>query len=204
MSKQDQTLALAGVFQSIKLFQTIAHSGMVDMGYYQTCVQSVLSLDADSTLDVYGGDTQNLKLGLRVLIDNFSGNDKGPKSMEITKYLINLMVLEKKLAADDEILNTLKRGIERAQSQREHFSLVDENMAKILAQTYKQTLSTLSPKIMVNGEHQHLNNPHHADKIRTLLLASIRSIVLWRQRGGVRWKLVFERGTLVKNAKDLL
>lgn len=204
MSKQDQTIALAGVFQSIKLLQSVAHSGMVDMGYYQTCVQSILTLNADNTLDVYGGDIKNLNLGLRTLIDNFSGNDKGPKSMETTKYLINLMVLEKKLSKNDEMLNNVKRGIERAQSQREHFDLGDENIAKILAQTYKQTISNISPKIMVGGEHEHLNNPHHADRIRTLLLSAVRSIVLWHQRGGVRWKLVFERGALVKTARDLL
>jgi high frequency lysogenization protein len=44
----------------------------------------------------------------------------------------------------------------------------------------------LSPRIMVNGDPAHLNNPENANRIRALLLAGIRAAMLWRQSGGGR------------------
>ena len=39
--------------------------------------------------------------------------------------------------------------------------------------------------------------------IRALLLAGIRSAVLWRQLGGRRWRLVTQRQRLLQIAHDL-
>jgi high frequency lysogenization protein len=57
---------------------------------------------------------------------------------------------------------------------------------------------------MVAGEQRHLSDPENADRIRAVLLAGIRSAVLWRQCGGVRWKLLFHRGRLQQEARRLL
>ena len=35
--------------------------------------------------------------------------------------------------------------------------------------------------------------PQNADLIRALLLAGIRAAFVWRQSGGARWKLIFQR-----------
>jgi high frequency lysogenization protein len=44
----------------------------------------------------------------------------------------------------------------------------------------------------------------NAAKIRALLLAGIRAALLWRQAGGDRWKLIFSRSAMQKEAQQLL
>ena len=103
-----------------------------------------------------------------------------------------------------EMLNTIGSGIERAQGQVEHFGITHENVIASLAHTYTQTISTLKPRIMVQGEHVYIANDHNANTIRTLLLGAIRAAVLWRHCGGTRWQLFFQRQKIVDEAKRLL
>jgi CII-binding regulator of phage lambda lysogenization HflD len=42
-----------------------------------------------------------------------------------------------------------------------------------------------------------------ADIVRSLLLAGIRSAYLWRQLGGRRWKLAFQRQSMLRSAQEL-
>jgi len=150
-----------------------------------------------------------VQAGLRTLIQQFDGRnaakekEKG-KDLYVTKYVAGVMVLEKRLKRDDEMLATIASGIERARNQIEHFSLLHDNVIAGLANAYSQTISTLKPRIMVQGEHVYISNPNNANRIRALLLAAIRATVLWRQCGGTRWQLLFQRGSIVEEAKRLL
>jgi high frequency lysogenization protein len=38
-----------------------------------------------------------------------------------------------------------------------------------------------------------LSNDKNASRIRALLLAGLRSAILWRQCGGTRWSILFNR-----------
>ena len=62
----------------------------------------------------------------------------------------------------------------------------------------------MAPKIMVSGENQHLSNPDQANKIRALLLAGMRSAVLWAQLGGSRWQILLQRRRLTEEAERIL
>ena len=57
---------------------------------------------------------------------------------------------------------------------------------------------------MIRGEQSHLLNENTAARIRTLLLAGIRSAVLWQQLGGGKWKLFLKRKKYVPVAENLL
>jgi high frequency lysogenization protein len=57
---------------------------------------------------------------------------------------------------------------------------------------------------MVSGESQHLSNPDQANKIRALLLAGMRSAVLWAQLGGSRWQILLWRRRLTQEAERIL
>jgi len=57
---------------------------------------------------------------------------------------------------------------------------------------------------MIRGEQSHLLNENTAARIRTLLLAGIRSAVLWQQLGGGKWKLFLKRKKYVAVAENLL
>jgi CII-binding regulator of phage lambda lysogenization HflD len=59
----------------------------------------------------------------------------------------------------------------------------------VLAALYQDTISRLTMRIHVKGVPEHLRKQAVADKIRALLLAGIRSALLWHQLGGRRWHL---------------
>jgi high frequency lysogenization protein len=50
----------------------------------------------------------------------------------------------------------------------------------------------------------HLQNQDNIDKIRALLLAGIRSSMLWRQCGGGRFSILFGRKRLLATTRGLL
>lgn len=83
--------------------------------------------------------------------------------------------------------------------ERVHPRLIEK-----LAELYTQTISTLTPRIMVNGDHGNLSNPTIAAKVRATLFAGIRSAFLWRQLGGNRWQLLFRRGKITNEAAQII
>jgi len=111
--------------------------------------------------------------------------------------------LQKQLGQNREMLNTIRIGITKAQTQAEHFGVMHENVLANLADIYHSTISTLQPRIMINGDQQHLGNQTVVNKIRALLLAGIRASLLWRQCGGSRWHLILSRKKLQDEAKRL-
>ncbi|RLA21365.1 MAG: lysogenization regulator HflD, partial [Gammaproteobacteria bacterium] len=46
--------------------------------------------------------------------------------------------------------------------------------------------------------------PHNKNKIRALLLSGIRAALLWRQCGGSRWKIIFQRKKITNTCLQLL
>jgi high frequency lysogenization protein len=106
--------------------------------------------------------------------------------------------------------DAIRRGIEAAREQMKFFEAsengetVHPRLVEKLAELYTQTISTLTPRIMVNGEHGHLSNPLIAAKVRAALFAGIRSAFLWHQLGGSRWQLLFSRKKIAGEAANIL
>ncbi len=201
-TQHDRTLALAGIYQSVKLVQEIARSGNVANAQLSGLLETLFRFDANTVIDVYG-DVSTVKKGLQILIDQLTGK-RGPTDMELTRYAVNLLHLEKALSKAPEIMQQLSRQLETAQGKMDYFDLTHENIIASLADTYQQFISPLGAKIMVKGEADFLSQSHNANKIRALLLAGIRSAVLWRQCGGSRWQLLFSRNKYLNSAKELL
>ena len=61
----------------------------------------------------------------------------------------------------------------------------------------------LRPRVIVSGAADHLNRPEVAATVRALLLAGLRSAVLWRQLGGSRLALLLSRGAILAAARAL-
>ena len=76
--------------------------------------------------------------------------------------------------------------------------------AEEIAELYSQTISNLTPRIVVNGKPAYLQNERTVNWIRTLLFSGLRSAVLWRQLGGGRFSLVFGRKRILSEARELL
>lgn len=198
----DRTIALAGIFQSAYLVDQIANKGMVDSSALESTIASIIRIDANETVDVFGG-LEGVATGLSVLVKQLSAAKKDI-NLQVTRYVMGLLHLENKLHKSPDLMKKIGEGIDNAARQKEHFHITHENVIANLADTYKNTISTIKPQILVQGNHGFLQAPENANKVRALLFGGIRSAVLWRQCGGSRWQILFKRSSFVKEGRNLL
>ncbi|MCF6354768.1 MAG: high frequency lysogenization protein HflD [Candidatus Polarisedimenticolaceae bacterium] len=198
---QDQIIALAGIFQAACLTDQIAHNGIADASAMNASIYSLFQIDAESVNAVYGG-MENIRIGLQKLDQEMEAVNL--QNAEIARYVLALMHLEQKLRKNPAMLKQIADAISQATGKLNHFPMLHSNIIALLADVYTSTISTLHPRIMVNGEPAHLQNIDNANKIRALLLAGVRSAMLWRQCGGSRMKLLISRRKIIGQAKQLL
>ena len=199
---ENRALAFAGILQALQLVQQTAYGRPYDVDAFQATLQSTLLLNTDSVAEVYGG-VDGVRSGLRLLQTQLLNGKQKPDA-ELSRYLVVLLHLERKLSKSADLMDRLGTGIEHAQKQVTHFDLLHANVLAGLANTYAETVSTLNPKIMVNGDPTRLQDTAVAYQIRALLLAAMRSAVLWRQFGGTRISLLLGRRKLSAIAGELL
>ncbi len=204
MSKnlQEITLALAGVIQATVLVEQVAKTGYVQQDAYKCSIESLFDLNPASTLAVYGGNPQNLRLGLEALRDMLNG--KQHKHQDAMRYGLGALHLQKKLAGRKDMLGVIANRIAQAATQSEHFSSTHDNVIGNLGQVYSETISTFRFRIQVMGDYNYLQQTRIASQIRALLLSAIRSAMLWRQVGGNRWQLLLQRKAIAAAIEDLL
>jgi high frequency lysogenization protein len=201
-SWEQQQVALATMVQSAVLVRDLAHEGEVPQDQLAACINPLLVLDPQSLDDVYS-DLSSLSRGFQTIQDMF-GSDRVRSLAEVIRYTNGIMLLRNKLLEDDEMQDTLRRRLQYldplpsriddleedgASSQRSH----QERILQQLANLYQDTISTLTFRVQVQGKIDNLKDDLIANSIRALLLAGIRSAVLWYQLGGRRWRLVVHR-----------
>jgi len=197
-----RTLALGGVCLAAVCAQQLARRGeIVPNDHFQVLVNSLLNLDPSSTLDVYG-DIENLKPALRLLLGQLNG--KGAKDVEQTRYVVGMLALERKLSKNNAALAKLGATLKQIKRQREEFEFEENVIIENLGKLYMDVISPLGPRIQISGKPEHLKQTTVQYQIRSMLLAGIRSAVLWRQLGGKRRHIIFSRGNLVRAIEDLL
>lgn len=198
-SIEDQTLALAGVIKPLLLISKLADNGSVDIMEVEPCIRSIFATEPENTLAVYGS-VDNLYEGLKLLAED------GLKKSDpvFIRHFLTVLQLESKVSKNKDLLNTLSSGIDKAKSQADYFNNTHENVIANLAGLYLNTVSKLTPRILIEGDEQTLKNQRNVDIIRTLLLSAIRSAVLWRQTGGSKLKIAFSRKKYLDTAKKLL
>lgn len=200
-SRTNQTIALAGIAQACFLVRQLATTGAAEPEALAASIASVLKIDAASVGEVYGG-IGGIRHGLEQLEQQLSSRITA--NPEQSRYAAQLIFLQNQLSNKSELQRQIREGIQRAQGQAEHFGPMHENVLANLADIYHGTISTMQPRIMVNGDPQHLSNPSTVNKIRALLLAGIRASLLWRQCGGSRWHLLLFRQQIRNEARHLL
>ena len=173
----------------------------------------MLVLDPDSMADIYP-NLGSFGLGFKTLQDMFS-NDRLRENAELIRYTLGMLVLRNKLINNKQMQEIIRERLslieplnllqsddgvtapeldERSQRERTY-----EQLAKL----YQDTISTLPYRIQVQGKADELNNERIANRIRALLLAGIRSAVLWYQLGGRRWRLVLYRKRVQETAGSI-
>ncbi len=203
-SQSHQVLALAGLFQAIQAVNDLAWKGQRNLTQIDTALNSLLQIDAPDVESIYGG-SDNLAQGLQILSLSFEGVSQ-PELKDVVRYAFMVITLERKLSKNPEMLQKIGSDLAVLKGQLIHYdyALNDPSSIAKLAEIYSTTVSQLLPKIMIKGEPLHLQNSQNVNLIRALLLAAIRSAILWRQVGGSRLGLLFKRKKLLRIAKTFL
>jgi high frequency lysogenization protein len=201
-SLANQIIGLAGLCQAVSLLQSLARHNTLEPELYKTTLASVANLNPDSPLAVYGDDPANLTSGLQLIISQLG--DTGKKDVELTRYLVGVLALERKLDKNRGNMAELGKQLGQLERQLQHFSVTDETIVGRLADIYTECISSLGSRIQVFGQPDLLKQTAVQQKVRALLLSAVRAAVLWRQAGGSRLNFIFKRRKLVAAAKQML
>lgn len=201
-STENQVLALAGVLESAALVDELANQGRCDPGRQRVLLDSIFSLESDTLEAVYGGRAA-LTPGLRVLLDQYTNYNM--TNVNIARYQMALIQLQRRLLRDAAMQQRLRAGIGQIENLRELQSdRLSQTIIGRLAGLYQETISQLTPRVIVKGKPVYLQSSERSECIRALLLAGIRSAVLWQQAGGSRWSLLFGRRAYLESTHALL
>ena len=199
---KERTMALAGIFQATELVRQAANHGTWSGYAADTCLDSLLAIEADTVEEIYG-DASNLRLGAETLVSVLQGDRRHMESMG---YAVSIMQLENNFRKKTKMQSQIGLELQSITTLDESLELheIRDLQAQKIADLYTRTISTLSPRIVINGRPQHLQVDRTVSWIRTLLFSGLRSAVLWRQMGGGRFSLMFGRKKMLEQAQTLL
>jgi len=198
----DRIMALAGLFQATELVRQAANHGTWSGYSADTCLESLLAIEADSVEDIFGG-ANRVRLGAETLIAVLQGERR---YMESLGYAVSIMQLENNFRKSRDMQAHIGAELEEIADIDDGTEIheIKDLQARRIAALYTRTISTLSPRVVVNGRPQHLQVDRTVNWIRTLLFAGLRSAVLWRQLGGGRFSLMFGRKKMLEQAQSLV
>lgn len=193
---EERTIALAGVMQASKQVQLLARTGDCDSADADVCLQSVLILDAVNTPSVFGG-INGVRAGLQMIKDGVL-NSASIENVELLRYAMSILHLQSQMYRDEQKFRVFGQEVERLSG------CSDDELVGACSIIYQDHVSNMRPQIIVQGEQNFLQRPEVPPRIRALLLAAFRSAVLWQQKGGTRFKMLWQRTRMQNAAQDLL
>jgi high frequency lysogenization protein len=196
---ENQTLALAAMFQAATLVNELAQHGNCETDDFNCSFDSLFTIDAATTREALG-DIPCLARGFAALADYLGGENRSP-GRNIAYYLLSMLKISNQVLRDDALSEKLLSGLQRIDSSSSEFNMSRHSVINKIDGLYQECISSLSPRIIVRGEQNFLRNDANAARIRSLLLAGIRAAVLWQQLGGSRWHLFWSRKKYVATAK---
>ena len=198
------TLSLAGICQSAQLVHQLSHTGNYDNKAFKVCIDSILNLSPKTVLSVYGNNEKNLNLGFNTLFSILNITNKNAISVYLIKYILGIMVLERKLTKNMISLKQLSNRLRVVKKNSILYIKKYDNLIDDLSNIYLDIISNLGSRIKIVGTASVLNKIEVQNKLRSILLAGIRSAVLWRQVGGSRLQLIFFRNRFNIEVKRIL
>ncbi|MEX0963019.1 MAG: DUF489 family protein [Pseudohongiellaceae bacterium] len=212
-----QTVALAAVAQSAALVSKLAVHGNASQTELLASINPLLVLNPRNENDVYP-NLGHLNLGLRTL-DGMFTQVRAPENVDLVRYTLGMLLLSNKLETSSAMQEKIRSALQTihplqlvpenatpwrmGDSEKSDAQMRQEQTFEQLAALYQDTISTLSHRIQVQGQMDYLQNDYVANRVRSLLLAGIRSAVLWRQLGGRRWRLIFYRKRVQETASSI-
>ena len=186
---EDRVLALGGMLQALAQVRRIADTGQSESTKVQVALDSVFRIDATDTQAVYG-DIASVRSGLRLLRDYLANTNRDEA---LGKLGLSVLNLEHRFSSESAVAAKVGAGIEGLSAQAERLGSTHPDVVAGLGSLYADTVSTLRPRVMVQGNPHYLGQAGVVAEIRALLLAALRSAVLWRQSGGSLWDFLFRR-----------
>lgn len=199
---QGQVVALAGIIQAAQLVDGISQKGEYPQDQLTPLIDGLFEFNPDSAVEVFGG-IAGIKQGLEQLLE-ILGSQNVPKHRDVIRYFFGMLYLGKKLSQNPEMLSVVSSRLEHAALKKEHFANHINDICHNLSAIYQDTLSSFNFRIQVSGSLVHLQNEKNSDLIRASLFAGVRAAILWRQCGGRRWKMIFQRKRITATARALL
>lgn len=188
---RDQVLALAGVAQFTLYAHELATDGRDLAARLDAAKRAIFCTDPDGVMDVYGGEDAIVD-GKRYLRTQLSGRRPEPQAAATARYIGQVLKISGRLMRDEQALGRIRGAIDRAR-------LADSSeVADILDAAYRDTVSHIKPRVMLQGERSYLENAFLQARIRTQLMAAVRCGILWRQCGGNFLSLFFRRKAMLE------
>ncbi len=200
--EQQKALALAGLFQAAALVQQLARTGEVTPQSYQALIGSIFALDPKNVEEIYSG-VAGAKLGIDTLLMIMKDKETA-RYADAIRYSIGILQVEKQLNRNPDINSILRSRLEQLTHQLPHFdSVVHASVIAKLNDLYLDTFAKFRFRIQVNGDPKHLQREENAASIRAILLAGVRSAMLWRQLGGSRLQFIIGKRRLLNALESL-
>ena len=111
--------------------------------------------------------------------------------------LLATLQLERRFSSEPDTLAAVGNGIGELAPQAGELGSTHPDVLAALGTLYADTISHLRPRIMVQGNPHYLGQAGVVSEIRALLLAAVRSAMLWRQLGGSQWHFLLARRAMV-------
>lgn len=189
MSMESRVLALGGLAQAVQIVRKIADTGHSDHAAMRTLMGSVFAIDAPDVESVYG-NRHEIRAGLTRLRQQLSEGNTDP---DFTRLAMSVLALERSFSRDAEVAGKVRDAILAVPHGEGPDRNVSPEVIKAFAGIYATHISPLKPRVMVQGNPHYLAQDHVVDEIRAILLAALRSAVLWRQLGGSTLDFLFRR-----------
>lgn len=186
---RERVLALAGLVQALKQVRRIAETGQSEASVLGTALDSIFRIDADSPEQVYG-DVSALHPGLQVLREYFSNQNKDEA---LPRLALAVIQLERRFIRDQGMAAHVHERILGMAPTAGRLGSTHPEILTDMGKLYADTISDLRPKVMVQGNPHYLGQADIVSEIRALLLAAVRSAVLWRQMGGSLFDFLISR-----------
>jgi high frequency lysogenization protein len=196
----DRVLALAGLAQALQQVRRIAETGQSEVSVVRASLDSVFRIDAATPLDVYGS-IPDISAGLR-LLRGYLGNESRDESL--LRLAMSVLQLERRFSNETDTVGAVGTGITELAPQARELGSIHPDILSALGGLYADTISHLRPRVMVQGNPHYLGQSGAVAEIRAILLAAVRSAVLWRQLGGSYWDFLFSRKAMAEAVNEWL
>lgn len=199
-SLENQTIALAAIYQSCYIIKEIAWNGKFNENDLEVLINGIFITNPSSAYDVYN-EIHHLDTGFKFLKDQLNGINV---NHEVKGYFSALITLSKGLEKNKIITTKVQEELLKLEESFSNEKLSFDDKSKKISIIYINTLSKIEPRIIITGDNQYLKDPIIASKIRTSLFAGLRSVFLWKSFGGSNIRNFFYKSKIINEIDRLL